>query len=38
MKDAKFAYTAPAMDELNMSADADCACMCAMYFGSGEGK
>jgi hypothetical protein len=37
MKDTKFVYTAPEMDEVDRSADAICYCSCPILEGSGSG-
>jgi hypothetical protein len=38
MKDAKFAYIAPAMAEADMTADAWCKCECGLFVGTGGGN
>jgi hypothetical protein len=37
MNNATFVYTAPAMDEVDMTADAGCACSCGVEHGAGAG-
>jgi hypothetical protein len=37
MENAKFAYIAPAMGEVDMSADTACLCLCGSIGGSGYG-
>jgi hypothetical protein len=37
MENAKFAYTAPAMDEVYMTANAGCSCSCSPEYGAGAG-